>query len=211
MELSKMTVGPHGWVRFTIEGVRGDLFVRLRPGDDGRWRIHEVYLDSTRPISAQDLRGIPYAQCEEWANLEAEVLAGEWEVVDAVGDNMAVLASHLGVAFGRLGGWVAEAYRASADPKAPRKWKRGPRKRTHVSTDPDPSFRLTEGPTSRELSDEFLEQVARAYRAALARGERPNKTMAEDLGWVERRTVERWVAKARDRGYLGPARKGAAG
>lgn len=73
----------------------------------------------------------------------------------------------------------------------------------------DTTARLS--PPTAGLTDEFLEQVARAYRAAVARGERPNKSLAEQVGDGGGRTVERWVYLARKRGFLPPGRPGRAG
>jgi hypothetical protein len=228
MELTRMMVGPHGWVRFsTAEDNGPELYLRFRPSEqDGRWRIHEVYIDSTRLMSPKGLRQVPYAHCEEWANQEADALAAAWDIADAVGDNMSVLASYLGVTFNieahrDSSDWVALAYFSAFDAEVregaelghlrpPKKWKRAPSKEWRVSDQPDASFRLTVGPESRDLSDDFIHNVAQAYRAAVARGDRsPNVTIQQDLGFVDHRTVVRWVAEARRRGYLPPARKGA--
>jgi hypothetical protein len=78
-------------------------------------------------------------------------------------------------------------------------------------------------PSRGRLDDAFMRQLARAYTAAVARGESPNVTIAHDIGYpigpgengkpVQHgvRTVQSWVYQARKRGYLPPARKGAAG
>ena len=79
-----------------------------------------------------------------------------------------------------------------------------------ASAEPDYSFRLGAGPEDTGLTDEFLEDVSHAYRAAVARGERPNRALAEQLGdGYSKRTVERWVYLARQRGLLASSRKGA--
>jgi len=51
---------------------------------------------------------------------------------------------------------------------------------------------------------ETLRMVAALYRIALAIGDRPTKTVTE-VFQVPRYTADRWVAKARERGFLGPA------
>ncbi|WP_146231841.1 hypothetical protein [Lentzea atacamensis] len=74
----------------------------------------------------------------------------------------------------------------------------------------DREFRVTEGPT-RGLTDEFLRSVKRAYEAAVARGERPNAAISNQLG-IPLKTVQRWVYTARQRGIMQPAgRQGASG
>jgi hypothetical protein len=55
------------------------------------------------------------------------------------------------------------------------------------------------------LRDEDLRHVAQVYRAAIARGQPPTRSVAEDCG-VARSTAGRWVAEARRRGVLGPAK-----
>lgn len=60
------------------------------------------------------------------------------------------------------------------------------------------------------LTDENLRQVASIYRAATKRGDPPTQTVADSLK-VARSTAARWVGKARERGFLGPALRGQAG
>jgi hypothetical protein len=60
------------------------------------------------------------------------------------------------------------------------------------------------------LTDDHLGQVAELYRAAVDRGDPPTQTVAETMH-VERPTAGRWVAKARERGLLGPAKRGRGG
>lgn len=161
---------------------------------------------------------------------------------------MSILASYLGTAFGTrrsrlddngatvkmtlaeqaLENWVVASWLAShpedarkdsglaamcPPAKARRRKSRGFR---------DIDYRLDSGP-GRVLDDDFMRRLARAYRAAVARGESPNVAIAQSLGYpVARdkdgkprqqglRTVQSWVYEARKRGYLPPARKGAAG
>jgi hypothetical protein len=60
------------------------------------------------------------------------------------------------------------------------------------------------------VTDEQLRQVADLYRAAVERGDPPTRTI-EDTMHVARSTASRWVARARERGLLGPATHGRAG
>lgn len=221
-----MRVGPQGWVRFGDADGLADLYLRFVKSPTGRWMVREVYLDSEASITQQSLRGIPLAQCEAWANEEGEMLEERWPLLDPVGDNMSILASHLGTQFQarvwsrsdrRHTNWVVDAYFANAThayreqvgmsevrPVAKRQLKAPDREGA------DRNYRLTEAPDTFPISDEYLLKVARAYKAALQRKDRPNKTIAEDVR-VDVRTVERWVSRARAKGYLGPARKGVAG
>ncbi len=74
-------------------------------------------------------------------------------------------------------------------------------------------------PPSNGLTSDFLRQVAAAYQAALARGERPLKSLAEQVGGKlpegapasahpHRRIVERWVYLSRKAGHLPPTTRG---
>jgi hypothetical protein len=60
------------------------------------------------------------------------------------------------------------------------------------------------------LRDDDLREIAAVYRAALAAGEPPTRTVAARFG-VARSTAGRWVAEARRRGVLGKARPRMAG
>ncbi len=79
-----------------------------------------------------------------------------------------------------------------------------------VSAPPvDISARLTSGPPTGAYTDQFLHDVARAYLAAVARGERPNNALLEQVGdGYSKRTIERWVYIARRRGFLHQTRAG---
>lgn len=69
---------------------------------------------------------------------------------------------------------------------------------------------VTLKPPADGLTQEFLQDVAAAYRTAVARGERPNKALAEQTGYTAR-TVQRWVYLARKAGHLAPTRPGETG
>jgi hypothetical protein len=53
------------------------------------------------------------------------------------------------------------------------------------------------------LDEQFYRDVSWAYREAIEHGLNPGKTLAEDSG-APQGTVNRWIAKARDLGYLPP-------
>jgi hypothetical protein len=64
-----------------------------------------------------------------------------------------------------------------------------------------------ERPARHHLDDAFYERVAAAYRAAVANGLLPAKTLAADSD-TPQGTVNRWIAESRRRGYLAPAEAG---
>lgn len=66
-------------------------------------------------------------------------------------------------------------------------------------------------PGAAGYSDEHFAEVAKAYRAALIEAPHaPTKLLAQRLH-VSLPTARRWIQRARDRGYLGPATPGRAG
>lgn len=64
-----------------------------------------------------------------------------------------------------------------------------------------------ERPARRRLDDGFYQRVADAYRGAVAHGLPPSKTLAEESD-TPPGTVNRWIAGARERGYLPPGESG---
>jgi hypothetical protein len=62
-------------------------------------------------------------------------------------------------------------------------------------------------PSKRRLDDAFYEQVAAAYKGAVANGLHPAKTLAIDSE-TPPGTVNRWIAEARDRDYLPKGQRG---
>lgn len=210
-----------GWIRYVANDERpGWIYFRFQADDAGRWTAREMYLDAAGESLRPDmLRSVNLSYIEAWANDQRSELERTYGQPTA-GD-LSTLASYIGTVFSRptdaATNWVAAAYFASLGQedreavglgalKAPK------RQRIKARTDSsETAFRLDK--TSRgdgPLSDDFLRLVAAAYYAALARGERPNKTLAKDASYAVR-TVETWVRTARDRGIMPKARKGAAG
>jgi len=62
----------------------------------------------------------------------------------------------------------------------------------------------------RQMSDDHLSRVAKTYLAAVDAGHRPVLYVAQ-VGLASRPTAARWIAQARKRGLLGPARPGPLG
>lgn len=65
-------------------------------------------------------------------------------------------------------------------------------------------------PPEGRLTDDFLKKIAAAHRYYSAISKSPAKDIAEQAR-VPVRTVHRWVLKAREKGFLPPARRGRAG
>ncbi len=85
-----------------------------------------------------------------------------------------------------------------AEEIAPQTWESAP-------IGPPPEHVARHGPT-----DEALRHVAAIYRFTYALGESPTKGVQDRLG-LPRSTAGRWVALARERGFLGPTSAGRAG
>lgn len=207
----------------------GPLYVRFRT-IGGRLRPVEVYLDAsqgTGAVTAQDLRQLPLSEIEAVANQDPESTLGVANRMNFPAPDLSVLASYYASWFaGNMeteiarGNWVALGFASQyIDPGRNTDCtpdRHLPVKRVRRSPDPgaryrspDTGYRLAAGP-KEGLSDEFLRDVARAYAAALARGEHPNRAIATQTGYPHK-TVQRWVYTARLRGIMPPGRKGAAG
>lgn len=64
--------------------------------------------------------------------------------------------------------------------------------------------------TSQGPTDEALRAVATIYRLAHAVGDPPTRAVEDELR-LSRATAGRWIAKAREKGFLGQTRQGRAG
>lgn len=67
-----------------------------------------------------------------------------------------------------------------------------------------------DGPRETGLTDAFLRDVARAYAAAVRRGESPNVALARQTGYALK-SVQRWVFTARQRGIMPRGSRGRPG
>jgi hypothetical protein len=71
---------------------------------------------------------------------------------------------------------------------------------------PEPPISLKR-PAGKRLSDAWYGEVARAYKAAAARGLKPRTTIAHEAG-VSLDVAGRWIYQARKRGHLPPTQPG---
>lgn len=210
-------IGRAGWVRFESTDCP-PTYLRYLPDETGQWTLRELMMDASESaaITAATLISLPLVQIQSNVNYYAEHMeehlhgptpAGGDPVT---GSNVAVLASYFATGTGRSRSgprWVDLAQQGAPVRKL----------RTYASAERptlDVDYRLTEPPTGR-LTDEFLRNVARAYAAAMVRGEAPLQAMIADLRAAGagdyRRAVERWVSTARRRGIMKPVKKGSRG
>jgi hypothetical protein len=214
--MQELTAGNAGWVRCAVDG--RVLYLRLCPDARGRWVVREMVLDASEgdAITPRAMVKLPLASIESFVNTDTPTRDYLRDHVDtgspvggpaSGGSNVAVLVSHFATTFGPktdpARNWAAAA-QESTMPGAQRVRKQRPPRRVP----PDTSYRLS-APTAG-LTPEFLGNVGRAYAAAVARGEAPNKTLASDA-MVPIRSIERWVYLARKSGIMPPARKGSRG
>ncbi|HZC73346.1 MAG TPA: hypothetical protein VE442_21805 [Jatrophihabitans sp.] len=212
--------GHGGWVAVDDIGIDIPLYVRVREASDGRLRISEFYLDGSQSdigITQRAIRDLPLSNIEALINAHRDdVLCN----IDAASPDLSTYATYYVTRFMNWpthdlrSEWVAASFASQVPdelrdqgldpvPKAPRKarsWR----------TAQDREFRLSRAGPEHGLTDDFLRDVARAYHASLARGERPNASMAQQTGYPLR-TVQRWVYTARQRGIMPRGRRGRAG
>lgn len=205
----RLTAGNGGWIRVDdIEEAIGPVYVRLAIDElTRRWRAVDIYLDGCdKPIAGRVVRQLPVAAIEAAAS-EPHIRDELQRRFDLPAVPLAVLASHFATTYDSKGdskgeGWVADALRG-CEPTA----------RAEQVASPDfgdaPVPPLSTPPGGR-LTDEFLESVARCYRAAVRERKRPGPELASQAG-VPVRTVQHWVYLARQRGILAPGRPGVAG
>jgi len=151
----------------------------------------------------------PPSNIEAVVNSEARQLLAQ---IDLPAPDLSTLASHFATTFNFAKGieimnWVAISFASQVDDEI-RPVKRARASRMAPRFD-DAEFRLQRGPTDG-LTDGFLRDLARAYAAAVARGERPNVSIAEQVGYPLK-TVQRWVYTARQRGIMPRGSKGKPG
>jgi hypothetical protein len=221
--MGTLTGGHAGWLRWDASDCP-PTFLRFLPGSRGRWLLRELVIDASEsePLTAAVLARIPVADIETYINgdktmretMESHLNVASACAGPATGSNVAVLASHYVTTYGTRADpakdWCVAATMTLWGENVVKK--RRPSTRYQLAVDAE--YRLTSPPGPDGLSDEFLDQVRRAYVAATYRGEPPNKTLAVDVGHGAKhtRSVERWVYEARKRGIMPPARaRGARG
>lgn len=197
MEIESIsTLGTVGWLEFHLSGPNPPRLIAKVAERDGRGYIARLILVGDHLDSAT-LKQIPISRIESAINhpelgLPPGIARG---LSQEVLDEMAAK----GVLHPEQTGALDEAITALLDrPQADkpvigrRTWKR--RLTRPDGTDPD----------------RFYQQVAAAYNQAVLRTSAPAVQLAEEAA-VPVATVRRWIAEARRRGFLAPARKGRAG
>lgn len=185
-----LSIDEEDWIRAGLPHVSPDLS-RLASHFHGR---------SGRMNGVAGYRGRTCANCgaflerdERYAEQHRQVLGSEYReraITDWV--HLSLLAQY-DREFFESRGWPIV-------PQSPR----GREGETEVGSEP-----ITLADPEAGLTDAFLQDVARAYRAAVGQGRRDPAVAISELPSVTYgvRTVHSWIYKARKRGYLPPARR----
>jgi len=191
---------PGGWVRLDApsglpNGFKGHVYVHLKPWAPlgGRLLVARVVVSGAVPISARTLRQVPIA--------DVEALAANPEVEHVLRQPFSTPLPTVE----SLGRHFEETKNDYPDYE----WVPFVGTTPMVFTD----VPVVEGPVKApkgRITEEFLNTVAAAYARATAEGVAPGPAIAKQAD-VPVRTVHGWIAQARKRGILPPARRGRAG
>ncbi|MGW4752010.1 hypothetical protein [Streptomyces chartreusis] len=188
---------PGGWIRATDRTGESTLYLHVRGSGEGtpqRLNIHRVVMDSSKPISAHGWRRVPFSNIERLANgagvREQLLLEPDSELPD-----LDELERYFLDDDGRLTSkaLTTATIWAGQQPE-------------QADEQPDP-LRKPEG----RITDDFLQELAATYRWLVNNGRRAPASVIADQTGAPVATVRRWIANARQRGFLPPGRPGRAG
>lgn len=225
MTAIKVHQGHGGWERVELPGLRlpGVLYVRTQRSDDGQHHITEVYLDGRgRSIPADEFRRIPLSRVEaviqsefdEWAavaGVDDDDVPPEWRYEIAwdagpPGPDLSRLAAHYAHRAAETSGWVADSLAAQTNGSGV--------EQVAFPPEADAPKRPTRMPKLRRpkegLTDDFLRQVASAFRIAVSLGKPPAQAIrAASVKPISYATAKSWIGLAREREFLeAPPHKG---
>jgi hypothetical protein len=214
--LVDIEVGRGGWVRWQTES---PLLVGLFRLEDrhGRLAIAELHM-ADAPERSRDLSAIPLADVSALAGDE-EFAAEVRRYLHHAAPLLTVAASWFATGPGNKSRhWVDDMLRCQYrddTPAAPIAWSEFPgylkarssRRQARIEGVADAVLKI---PSTRNYPDEFYESVANAYSSLAWRSHKPNALIADANG-KPLSTVERWVRRARELGYLPPPDHGRRG
>lgn len=191
---------PGGWVRASDEtGVT--VVLHYRPhgeGENARLRLHTALMDSTEPITARRWREVPFSEIDDQLNL--------WRMIDAETFKVVATPNEDGPhALEEVLRWFEDTPPMNIGGSVPTG------QLIDDTIDPHTPWETVKRPEGGRLTDEFLENLAAVYKYLVARGEDAPARLIGDGAGVPVPTVHRWVARARERGFLPPAVRGRAG
>ncbi|MFD6972196.1 hypothetical protein [Streptomyces sp. NPDC059949] len=190
---------PWGWTRIKQQDDGPTVYVQFQlagtPGHE-RFDMRSVVMQGgeDEPLSGRVWRRIPFSVVE---NLLARTNARDMLTrdCDVPAPSLETLAQFF-EATGDLPSWT---YTTTSDTVVS----------NELGGDPPGKFPRVTAPEGR-LTDDFLKEVADAYRWFTAAKQAPAPAIAQ-MASVPVRTVHRWVYEARKRDILPPARSGRAG
>ncbi|WP_322769648.1 hypothetical protein [Frankia sp. Cr1] len=180
------------------EALRGTLYVRFVTDVDGRLRPVDLVIlgDEESEITSGDLRNLPLHRLTAAVNHK---ILGFFTAPSSPDDVKSAPRRAIGAQLEGLFDSVSDQMdelegSARAARKAAREGVREPVRR----------------PAGRDLPEDFFQTVAAAYKDAVDKGASPGRLIADEAD-VSLRTAQGWIADARRRGFLPPARQGRAG
>lgn len=197
----ELDVRPMGWTRLRDNGGGPTVYIQYaipESADDTGLDMRTVVMEASpeEPLTGRTWRRIPLGMVEQSLLHHMEdthgIFSYPWEGPAPTLDSL------------------AEFFDATEDKfmtiKSPRL---GTRVGDGQDGDPKGTLPVIRSPEGR-LTDDFLGDVAEAYRWFTAAGQPPAPSISERSN-VPVRTVHRWIYEARKRGILPPARAGRAG
>lgn len=202
------------------------VYVRLRAADgdtDGRLNVHLAMMDSVLPVSSHVWRSVPLSAIESMANEHDAVRSLTTQPCEPTAPDLSVLADYFqspgpheirytasGSATIHINASLSSSG-TSTHTDAEEIELSGVASTSEVGTPAISQSPPQLDDPKGQITDEFLRHLAEVYRWN-ARGPRaaPAPIIAEQTG-APVRTVHRWIAMARKRGFLKPGRPGHAG
>lgn len=176
--------GHNGMVWYRDPDSRRLVCLRMRQSEDGRWEVGELYVaPAAKPISTDDLRGIPLGWLESMCN--GPEMQAQLSERRETGSTLTMEQIAQATEGARK---VFHSYRRTHKPRA------APR---------------IEIPRTRPYPDTFYAAVAAAYISEASSGK--PATRISELTGKPLSTVHRWISECRRRELLPPARQGKAG
>lgn len=192
---------PGGWIRARGADEETTVYLRVRESGEGssRLNVHFAAMASEKPISSHVWRFVPFEHIEQHANEKnyrraLDLDPDEFGGGPALDDMDSYFVDDSGEAWQPAHTVQMREGVAAHGPSA-----------QHKATAPAP----LEHP-GRRISEDFLRNLAAVYLWLVSQGQPPAPEIAQQTG-APVATVRRWIARARESGFLPPGRVGRAG
>jgi hypothetical protein len=215
LRIKSASFGNAGWVLIRLSGRAVPVvFVRLSDRAN-RLVISELYLEGD--LSDYRLDSIPIRRLEDWLNLPDQALATR-NRISLPGPDLRTAASHYATTVhgpidltpdGRGIDWAKEMLISQMGVPGVPTASRGRMESIQRSLLAESTVLTI--PTSTPYPESFWKELAVVYEDLVIDGQPPNATIAKANG-VPKTTVDRWIRRARELGFLAESRgKGRAG